>query len=297
MAAFGLWMCTIGIWTLGTRLLRKPGKGVEAPRSDLEAAPYTELEGGEEQGSKRGSHTGAGEREVVGGEAVEGRNGPSRRGTGGQVEGDSAVKQEPVQTSVGGILGGRNPPLMAMFIGVVFGMVPFTKGLFVGPGAALSFISASLLVLGDAFMSAMLLVLGANMPLEPPSWSKTAPSQLTATSTTATTLEVKEGGEGAKSEKLKSEVVSLTVLARLVALPIVGIILHRVCHYLGLLPEDPLINFVMLLQFTAPTAANLGTVATYQGHGAAEVSQVALQQYLFAVPCVTCFMMYYLTLF
>jgi len=207
------------------------------------------------------------------------------------------VKQAPAQTSVGGILGGRNPPLMAMAIGVVFGMVPFTKGLFVGPGAALSFISASLLVLGDAFMSAMLLVLGANMPLEPPSWSKTAPSQPTATSATATALEAKEGEEGATSEKLKSEVVGLTVLARLVALPIVGIILHRVCHYLGLLPEDPLINFVMLLQFTAPTAANLGTVATYQGHGAAEVSQVALQQYLFAVPCVTCFMMYYLTLF
>ena len=49
-------------------------------------------------------------------------------------------------------------------------------------------------------------------------------------------------------------------------------------------------------QFSAPTAANLGTVATFQGHGQAEVSQVAMVQYLSAIPAITMLMIYFLSL-
>eukprot|EP00282_Hemiselmis_andersenii_P040099 CAMPEP_0169431770 /NCGR_PEP_ID=MMETSP1042-20121227/3124_1 /TAXON_ID=464988 /ORGANISM="Hemiselmis andersenii, Strain CCMP1180" /LENGTH=379 /DNA_ID=CAMNT_0009542203 /DNA_START=59 /DNA_END=1200 /DNA_ORIENTATION=+ len=142
-----------------------------------------------------------------------------------------------------------------------------------------------MVVLGDAFMSAMLLVLGGNMQLP-----STSPGQKQKPPTA-------HPPESATAGKLEQRVVGLTVVARLVALPLIGLALQGVVEMLGLLPDDKLLRFVLLLQFTAPTAANLGTVATYQGHGQREVSQVALQQYLFAVPAITAFMVYYLTLF
>lgn len=48
------------------------------------------------------------------------------------------------------------------------------------------------------------------------------------------------------------------VVVRYVLLPILGVLIVRAAHYLGLVTSEPLYQFVLLLQYVVPPAMNLG---------------------------------------
>lgn len=56
----------------------------------------------------------------------------------------------------------------------------------------------------------------------------------------------------------KSPVVGI-IVARYVALPLVGIFVVKGAIHFGLVQSDPLYQFVLLLQFAMPPAMNIGT--------------------------------------
>ena len=54
-------------------------------------------------------------------------------------------------------------------------------------------------------------------------------------------------------------IVSGIVIARYVALPLMGILIIKGAIHFGLVHSDPLYQFVLLIQFALPPAMNIGT--------------------------------------
>ena len=64
---------------------------------------------------------------------------------------------------------------------------------------------------------------------------------------------------GLKGAGVKKTVILGIIIARYVALPLVGILVVKGALRFGFIPSsDPLYQFVLLLQFTIPPAMNIG---------------------------------------
>jgi hypothetical protein len=169
--------------------------------------------------------------------------------------------------------------------------------------------------LGDGMIPSMLLVLGANMlggaapqpsagrdgagaVKEVGSEALSGDGERAARRSAETWAEEASGRAVAASSTADGFHPAATVciiLTRLVVLPAVGLGLTTGFKRGGLLPDDPLVEFVLLLQFSVPTAANLGTIATLYGIGQALVTKAAIPQYILAVPVMTLWMVLYLS--
>lgn len=157
------------------------------------------------------------------------------------------------------------PPTTAALMGFIVGAIPPLKDLFfVGPFKLFTDCAD---LLGGAMIPTMMLILGGNL------------------------------SEGAAELDMKPLIVGGIVVVRLIALPIIGIFVVQVAASLGfLLPNDKMFHFVLLMQFTVPTAMNIGTVAQLHGFGEKESSIVLFWSYTLSVIALTIWITVYLWL-
>ncbi|CAN0924293.1 Protein PIN-LIKES 3 [Linum grandiflorum] len=114
-------------------------------------------------------------------------------------------------------------------VGLVIALITPVKNMLVGEEAPLRAIQDSVVLLGGAAIPSVTLLVGANLL------------------------------RGLKGSGVKKTVILGVVIARYVALPLVGIVVVKGALRFGLIPaSDLLYQFILLLQFTVPPAMSIG---------------------------------------
>ncbi|KAI3669670.1 hypothetical protein L6452_41000 [Arctium lappa] len=155
------------------------------------------------------------------------------------------------QTPVRHIL---QPPTIATFLALVIGLVPFLKSIVYGYDAPLSFLTDSLDIVAGAMVPSVMLVLGGMI------------------------------AEGPNESKLGIRTTIGILVARLLILPTLGIGVVLLADKLNLLIEgDRMFRFVLLLQYTTPSAILFGAIASLRGYAVSEASALLFWQHVFAL--------------
>lgn len=146
------------------------------------------------------------------------------------------------------------PPTIASLLAIVIGMVPQIKAFFFGNDAPLSVITDSLKILADAMVPSVMLVLGGML------------------------------AEGPNDSKLGLRTTIGIIVARLLVLPLLGIGIVALADKLHFLVDgDQMYRFVLLLQYTTPSAILLGAIASLRGYAVSEASALLFWQHLCAL--------------
>ncbi|KAH6754945.1 Auxin efflux carrier family protein [Perilla frutescens var. hirtella] len=146
------------------------------------------------------------------------------------------------------------PPTIATLLAFFIGMVPPIKSVVYGDDAPLGFITDSLEIMAGAMVPSVMLVLGGML------------------------------AEGPNESKLGRRTTIGIIVARLLILPLIGIGVIFLADKLGfLIPGDQMFRFVLLLQYTMPSAILLGAVASLRGYAVSEASALLFWQHIFAV--------------
>lgn len=146
------------------------------------------------------------------------------------------------------------PPTIASLLAIIVGMVPQIRNTFFGYDAPLSVISDSLEILAGAMVPSVMLILGGML------------------------------AEGPDDSKLGLRTTVGIIVARLLVLPLVGIGIVGLCEKMHFLVDgDPMYKFVVLLQYTTPSAILLGAIASLRGYAVRESSALLFWQHLVAV--------------
>ncbi|KAK6125422.1 hypothetical protein DH2020_040849 [Rehmannia glutinosa] len=146
------------------------------------------------------------------------------------------------------------PPTIATLLAFFVGMVPPIKSVVYGDDAPLSFITDSLEILAGAMVPSVMLILGGML------------------------------AEGPNESRLGIRTTIGIMVARLLVLPLVGIGVVCLADKLQfLIPGDQMYRFVLLLQYTTPSAILLGAVASLRGYAVSEASALLFWQHVFAV--------------
>ncbi|KAJ4874807.1 Auxin efflux carrier family protein [Raphanus sativus] len=158
------------------------------------------------------------------------------------------------QTPVKHIL---QPPTIASLLAIVVGSVPQLKKIVFGYEAPLSFITDSLNIMASAMVPSVMLVLGGML------------------------------SEGPRESTLGLRTTIGITVARLLVLPLVGIGIVMSADKLGLISQDPMFKFVLLLQYSTPSAILLGAIASLRGYAVREASALLFWQHVFALLSLT----------
>ncbi|KAK1269239.1 hypothetical protein QJS04_geneDACA017629 [Acorus gramineus] len=146
------------------------------------------------------------------------------------------------------------PPTIASLLAIVVGMVPIFRNFVFGDDAPLSFVTDSLEILAGAMVPSVMLILGG-MLVEGPN----------------------ESGLGVRTT------IGI-IVARLLVLPLFGIGIVALAHKLNLLVQgDEMYIFVLLLQYTTPSAILLGAMASLRGYAVSEASAMLFWQHICAL--------------
>ena len=146
------------------------------------------------------------------------------------------------------------PPTIASLLAIIIGTVPQLKAVFFGYDAPLSFITDSLEILAGAMVPSVMLILGGML------------------------------AEGPNESKLGLKTTIGITFARLLVLPVLGIGIVALSDKLNFLVEnDAMFRFVLLLQYTTPSAILLGAIASLRGYAVSEASALLFWQHVFAL--------------
>ncbi|KAI4357694.1 hypothetical protein L6164_001628 [Bauhinia variegata] len=147
------------------------------------------------------------------------------------------------------------PPVIASLLAIIIGSVPQLKSFFFGEDAALSFITDSLEILAGAMVPSVMLILGG-MLAEGPNESTVLGLR--------TTIGI--------------------IVARLLLLPLFGMGIVALSEKLNfLVQDDSMFRFVLLLQYSTPSAILLGAIASLRGYAVSEASALLFWQHVFSL--------------
>ncbi|GAB2300052.1 Protein PIN-LIKES 2 [Dionaea muscipula] len=159
------------------------------------------------------------------------------------------------------------PPTIASLLAIIMGLVPQLKAFVFGNDAPLSFITDSLEILGGATVPSVMLILGGML------------------------------AEGPAKSMLGLRTTIGIIAARLLVLPFIGIGVVLLADKLSLLVQgDDMYRFVLLLQYTTPSAILLGAIASLRGYAVREASAVIFWQHVFAVISISVYIIIYFRL-
>lgn len=82
---------------------------------------------------------------------------------------------------------------------------------------------------------------------------------------------------------MQKSIILGIIVARYIALPLIGIFIVEGALRLGFIPADPLYQFVLLLQFAVPPAMNIG-ISLNQFRGMVSVFLIYLLAYSICMP-------------
>lgn len=146
------------------------------------------------------------------------------------------------------------PPTVATLLAFFVGMVPPIKSIVYGEDAPLSFITDSLEILAGAMVPSVMLILGGML------------------------------AEGPDESRLGLRTTIGIIIARLFVLPLIGVGVVGLADKLNfLIHGDPMYPFVLLLQYTTPSAILLGAVASLRGYAVKEASALLFWQHICAI--------------
>ncbi|GAA0152642.1 hypothetical protein LIER_11071 [Lithospermum erythrorhizon] len=168
------------------------------------------------------------------------------------------------QTPVHHIL---QPPTIASLLAIIVGLIPQVKAFMFGYDAPLSVITDSFSILAGAMVPSVMLILGGML------------------------------AEGPNDSRLgRPTMIGITV-ARLLILPLLGIGIVTLADKLHLLVAgDQMYKFVLLLQYSTPSAILLGAIASLRGYAVSESSALLFWQHLFALISLTLYLIIYFKL-
>ncbi|XP_022879011.1 protein PIN-LIKES 3-like isoform X1 [Olea europaea var. sylvestris] len=144
------------------------------------------------------------------------------------------------------------PSTIGAIAGFVVGLLPQIRRLLIGDTAPVHVIQDTALLLGDGAIPAVTLILGGNLL------------------------------RGLKGSGIQKSVILGIIIVRYVALPLLGIVVVKGAIRFGLVHQNPLYEFVLLLQFALPPAMNIGTMSQLFGAGESECSVIMLWCYVLA---------------
>ncbi|KAG9137204.1 hypothetical protein Leryth_012027 [Lithospermum erythrorhizon] len=170
--------------------------------------------------------------------------------------------QESVTTRIKHYLGRLNnhldlkrvfaPSTTAAITGFAVGLVAPIRRALIGETAPLRVLQDTAVLLGDGAIPALTLIVGGNLL------------------------------KGLKVSGMQSSIVIGIILVRYVALPMVGVAVVRAALKYGVVHNNSLYVFVLLLQYAVPPAMNIGTITQLFGAGESECSVIMLWTYTFA---------------
>ncbi|XP_019183006.1 PREDICTED: protein PIN-LIKES 2-like [Ipomoea nil] len=159
------------------------------------------------------------------------------------------------------------PPTLATLLAFIVGMVPSLKSIVYGDDAPLSFITDSLDIMAQAMVPSVMLILGGML------------------------------AEGPNESRLGIRTTVGIIIARLLILPLVGIGVVALADKIGILiPADQMYRFVLLLQYTSPSAILLGAVARLRGYAVSEASALLFWQHVLALFSLSIYVIIYFKL-
>ncbi|KAF8378638.1 hypothetical protein HHK36_029987 [Tetracentron sinense] len=142
------------------------------------------------------------------------------------------------------------PPTIASLLAIIVGMVPQLKAFFFGDDSPLSFFTDSLEILAGAMVPSVMLILGGML------------------------------AEGPNDSKLGIRTTIGIIVARLLVLPLLGIGVVAFADKMNFLVDgDQMYRFVLLLQYTTPSAILLGAIASLRGYAVSEASALLFWQH------------------
>lgn len=159
------------------------------------------------------------------------------------------------------------PPTIASLLAIIVGMVPQIKAFIFGDDAPLAVISDSLEILAGAMVPSVMLILGGML------------------------------AEGPDDSKLGRRTTIGIIVARLLILPLVGIgivVCSEKLHFL--VRDDEMYKFVLLLQYTTPSAILLGAISRLRGYAVSESSALLFWQHLLAIFSLSLYVVIYFNL-
>ncbi|KAJ9140844.1 hypothetical protein P3X46_031441 [Hevea brasiliensis] len=159
------------------------------------------------------------------------------------------------------------PPTIASLLAIIVGMVPQLKAFVFGYDAPLSFITDSLEILAGAMVPSVMLILGGML------------------------------AEGPNESTLGLRTTIGMSVARLLVLPLLGIGVVALADKLNFLVQgDAMYRFVLLLQYTTPSAILLGAIASLRGYAVKEASALLFWQHVFALFSLSLYIVIYFKL-
>lgn len=161
------------------------------------------------------------------------------------------------------------PPMLATLLAFLVGMVPPIKSLVYGDDVPLAFITDSLDMMASPLVPAIMLVLGGMLA----------------------------EGQGPNQSRLGTKTTIGIIVTRLLILPLVGIgVVFLADKFNFLIHEDQMYKFVLMLQYTTPSAILLGSVATLRGYAVTEASALLFWQHILALLSLTLYIILYFKL-
>ncbi|GFQ00260.1 cyclin-dependent kinase b2-2 [Phtheirospermum japonicum] len=157
----------------------------------------------------------------------------------------------------------ENKPQIA---GFVVGLVPQIRKLLIGDTAPLRVVQDSALLLGDGAIPAVTLIMGGNLL------------------------------KGLKGSGIQKSIIFSILAVRYIALPLIGIAVVKGAVRFGVVQDDRLYQFVLLLQYSLPPAMNIGTITQLFGVGESECSVIMLWCYVLASVALTLWSTFFLWL-
>ncbi|GMH27428.1 hypothetical protein Nepgr_029271 [Nepenthes gracilis] len=159
------------------------------------------------------------------------------------------------------------PPTIASLLAITVGVVPHLKNFIFGYDAPLSFMTDSLEILAGATVPAVMLILGGML------------------------------AEGPNDSTLGLRTTIGIIVARLMVLPLLGIGIVALADKLNIVVQgDKMYLFVLLLQYTTPSAILLGAIASLRGYAVSEASALLFWQHVLALFSLSVYIVIYFKL-
>ncbi|KAJ0971611.1 hypothetical protein J5N97_019570 [Dioscorea zingiberensis] len=159
------------------------------------------------------------------------------------------------------------PPTLASLLAIIVGMVPIFRDFVFGSDAPLSVLTDSLEILAGAVVPSVMLILGGML------------------------------AEGPNDSALGIRTTIGITVTRLLVLPLMGIGVVALADKLNFFVKgDEMFRFVLLLQYSMPSAILLGAIASLRGYAVREASALLFWQHICAVFSLSVYVVIYFKL-
>jgi len=100
--------------------------------------------------------------------------------------------------------------------------------------------------------------------------------------------------DGPSSAKLSKSLLFCVSISKLVLLPLCGLAFTMFLTWLGVLPDDPVLKFVLMIEGATPSAMSLVILCQTTGGGEKEMSSLQFWVYISSALTLTLFMTLFL---